>query len=522
MVSVLPKGGPYAAFQNGVRKEKETPTRGKGIEPQPLSPVRDHARRSDFQTKSREMMQYEGETELIPKQTSAHMAYHSHLDEKRNAPQKHRDPPGNSSTVPLASSFVRDSNTEGATKNGTISLQDNPKDSDINTNIDSLGADESTTEAITMKESSDSRQSAPNCQDNDASTLMGQLHVLSSGSHDEAKGESFTKHSDHFLLSASQEDDDNHDPETVSLVKSQASSALQWWQKNYASNQDVKVNKLVQNALLAPASVADDPEVSNSHPRLTTIESESHHEAFQQDFPTSLHSSKFPSAKEGLNGTREHVSVAEPIPQVTKTESQVSEHFSVEGSIFSGLDDFTLRSQSSSVAKSSVCNKEGEGQDNENQGGYLPWKMKMEAGSHTPPPPPQEHFGEVLDESQLLDTVNSDITSSVLAPEEGTKETSNGRYPVANNKEKRDSALVQLTRDSNLSSLPVSQEAIPSSANDDDPVSASRREADDVSLYSEQQAGGDKGFGTVFFKFGNSILESFNTICRVPGKYSWS
>ena len=144
----------------------------------------------------------------------------------------------------------------------------------------------------------------------------------------------------------------------------------------------------------------------------------------------------------------------------------------------------------------------------------------MESGSHTPPPPPQEHFGEVLDESQLLDTVNSDITSSVLAPEEGTKETSNGRYPVTNNKEKRDSALVQLTRDSNLSSLPVSQEAIPSSVNDDDPVSASRREADDVSLYSEQQAGGEKGFGSVFFKFGNSILDSFNTICRVPGKYS--
>lgn len=319
----------------------------------------------------------------------------------------------------------------------------------------------------------------------------------------------------------------------------QLSAALQWWQANYAQNQDENVNKLVEDAL-------------------TRLSSETSY-------------IKVPTPQ-GSVSQRESGKICDGDGQSIATD---------EGSIFSGLDETTKGN--SIISADETTDKADEA------GEVLPLTSAPVPATGTrnetsdrkdvtgnllaPPPPPQKHVGDVLDEGELLDTVNSDITSSVVALE-GGRDLGRSMVPTAMIKEEesvdikeendtdrsdkggksRSSHKTTFSDKSTMggrskSSGTASESAGTSTATGQSgkKSKASRNKAksrtpdrtcdkSDSRDVSEADASTeiplfhcsgdgprveskDSTLKAVFMKFGHSILDRFEIVCRGPGEY---
>ena len=303
----------------------------------------------------------------------------------------------------------------------------------------------------------------------------------------------------------------------------QLSAALQWWQMNYAQNQDQNVNKLVEDAL------------------------------------TRLSSAEVSQTKAPTTGSLQH-------RESGKSGDEDCQSFATdEGSIFSGLDDVV---KSNSIAGDEVIGKTD---------AVLDCPPSSYAPISPPPPPLQKHVGEVLDQYEVVDTVNSDITSSVIAvdgvrdscrsmqPSAMIKEeesvdvneendtdrsdkggksrsshkTSTTGLSTAGNNSKLSGTLFDFTgaptvavlndKQSNASQS-NSKTAAPDKSCEffrkTDSGDASEAEGSTaIPLFQCRSDGlklesADKSIKAVFMKFGHSLLDRFETACRGQGEYN--
>jgi hypothetical protein len=374
--------------------------------------------------------------------------------------------------------------------------------------------------------------------DNEASTLIGQLHVDSKGSHTDHEGSTLlgllgqlsedSKGSDNLLPKEFSEEDDGDGAQKVSRAK----NALNWWQKKYSRNQDENVNHIVEHSLTPTAlTVALDSQEGENDLR--------HNPKEKQSENSQMSSSK--------GATSEH-----------KTSSMYSD----EESVFSGLDDLTRSETDATSPSSSIASQKkpdmvpavlSNDLSAKSRGGIVITKSSRskESKSMAPPnPPPQEHCGEVLDESQLVDTVNSDITSSVIAAEganqavdwskksslviteEKSNEIAEEDETIPSNSPEEEvvkSLIAKSKSQSSRESSKKSQKKKKQSAKSERPEKSSKRVAravnQDEGAYRESrkeqpiEEEGDPIFSsTVFMRIGTAILDTFETVCRMPGK----
>ena len=288
---------------------------------------------------------------------------------------------------------------------------------------------------------------------------------------------------------------------------SQVSAALQWWQMNYAQNQDQRVNRLVEDALTRPSTLTSTGKTSTPN----------------VGEPPEIDSNKDP-------GKRASQSKYHPSNPQKKVEGSFDEE-----SLFSGLDEFA-RSDSLSISD------DKQALDEPRHSSHVQASKLMTAALQTnsapnkfqvPPPPPQKHVGEVLDESQLMDTVNSDITSSVVAGE-GAKDPAKNTYSSLVIKEEKseevdeenDTDKSERGGQSKTSLKKTKSRASAKSAKSRDSLKKLPKKklpeediSEGESLFDQDEFEGTKfSFQNVFINLGHTILDQFEYICRAPGK----
>ena len=312
----------------------------------------------------------------------------------------------------------------------------------------------------------------------------------------------------------------------------QLSAALQWWQANYAQNQDDNVNKLVEDALTRLSST------ETSHMKAPTPQAS----VSQREFGKSC------------DGDGQSIATD-------------------EGSIFSGLDE-TTKGNSITSADEADVKADVEHQAPQSSSGPVhtpgaPNETSAKTRLPAPPPPAQKHVGEVLDEGELLKTVNSDITSSIiarsLAPSAMIKEEESVDVKEENGNDWSDkggksrsshktissdrSTMGEKSKSSGTASesagtsTATGQSGTKSKASRDKAKSSApgrtmderlSRDVFDADVSTEIPLFHCSGDGprveskestikAVFMKIGHSILDKFEIVCRGPGEYrlSW-
>ena len=339
--------------------------------------------------------------------------------------------------------------------------------------------------------------------DQEGSTIFGQLQVGSKSSDESTMNtdeEAGTKTQDEF-----HPENVNRsavpDPETMS----QGSGTLQWWQKNYARTQDQNMNQLVEKALAEKEPVA------------------TYHKS------SAVYSDDDESVFSGLD-------------DITKSESTDSQQQQPE----------EATTKSSAPVPVPAFSRETTTENNVTS--------KVRKVQAPPPPPRQEHFGEVLDESALMNTVNSDITSSLLAGEgmrdfgrsrkyglvikeeksyditeendtdggdmggrsksslERTKSRGSAKSRESTSKS-RESATKKKSKQKTLTNF---EEIFFNQATEDHPPIADSVSCQVFSPRAPEEnppIEDNDSCQAVFMKFGNTVLDHLEAICRVPGEW---
>mmetsp|Transcript_8635 Transcript_8635/g.13309 ORF Transcript_8635/g.13309 Transcript_8635/m.13309 type:complete len:1179 (+) Transcript_8635:89-3625(+) len=333
---------------------------------------------------------------------------------------------------------------------------------------------------------------------------------------------------------------------------SQASDALQFWQKKYAFNQDDDVNRIVKKALM-PSAAATRAGLKSKHKpewistdlfeakkeksqvkstqQLTTLESEiGTHPWPQQD-----------EAKPGSSLPTDVFENIKPGNVKTSHEGSDDESSQFSGSLFSGLDESTFRS--AEFAKASAPFQGRDPLAISSMPKRQPFDVFPQAPIPPPPPPPRQgHCGELLDESELLATVNSDITSSILAGEGMYSAPENAldwnkRSTMVITEEASDDITTDQDRSQDAKSMSTgnrsgrskqSQQAdIKLLPSDPSQKSQDDKPSNDLDILEESIPANEpsqesseeenEGFGAIFM----NIIDSFSTLCRAPesGKF---
>jgi len=208
------------------------------------------------------------------------------------------------------------------------------------------------------------------------------------------------------------------------------SDALNWWQKKYAINQNDDINRMVKNAL-SPSTSDDGFKVVPIKKDRWNIRRKKknnlNEEKLQKDNRSSDDINQSQKQSKMALTDFENEFITQPWH---KRSSEVGNHnssnnnisnmdgfrknqegFSDEdsgcsGSLFSGIEDSTFHSKSSDFRKAKTRSHNRDPLS-------LTQTSRASAFPPPPPPPPQVPFERVLDGSQV-DTVNSDITSSLI------------------------------------------------------------------------------------------------------------
>lgn len=238
--------------------------------------------------------------------------------------------------------------------------------------------------------------------ENEGSTLIGQLHVDSKELDDMMAEDAADIRAEGDKLNQAQPPIED----TEKLPKaSRATKALSWWQKKYSRNQDQNVNEIVENSLTPISVTMAAKQESKEASQINNNNTEKQSERSEMDYLKGTKSNGVYSDEEsvfsGLDDlTRSPISARSPAPSIASPR-QEPEGRKILSPAFASSALSTGPKAETTSGKSSTAKKLKESQET----------------MAPPAPPPQEHFGEVLDESQLVDTVNSDITSSVIAAE---------------------------------------------------------------------------------------------------------
>jgi len=239
-------------------------------------------------------------------------------------------------------------------------------------------------------------------------TLIGEFHIKSSGSLEEQ--EERPKEVIRAPKSLLQGPDEQRQSPEKSLVS--ATTALQCLQKNNAGVQKVLTSsssKVITAKLQDPTTHDDTPKKSSrslSRVRNTIDEDDDIFGGIDEE---ALEAPKLFRSDHGATLQDSKSSKCKPAAKSNKNLDDQTETGS-RGSSFKSNNSFgedVFSGVSASVDSSNILNKLEYGKQ------YFASRLQKAP----PPPPPGSHFGTVLDGSAMLETVHSDITSSVLAGE---------------------------------------------------------------------------------------------------------
>jgi hypothetical protein len=280
---------------------------------------------------------------------------------------------------------------------------------------------------------------------------------------------------------------------------SQISVALQWWQQNYAQTQHESVNKSVEKALSSVSKIEDKSIAKETNP------------IFGEGY----------ISKKGCNGEVQsqaitgsnNVSIS--VKDEVKEEKDEASHD--EESIFSGLEDNNLAPPTS--LKETNLSTELNRDERVNVKSEKTFKRTKHLNPCIPPPPPQKHLGTLLDEIQMMSTVNSDITVSVAA-NEVLKETISNPLSESIKEEKFGNTKHPVEKED-----PFHNASISRSKNDNgenfvsEKIEGNGFKFDGTSeIQPDDETMGSSSIQAAFKRFGDKILDHFDFICRSPGK----
>jgi len=255
-------------------------------------------------------------------------------------------------------------------------------------------------------------------------TLIGEFHIKSSGSLEEQ--EERPKEVIRAPKSLLQGPDEQRQSPEKSLVS--ATTALQWWQNTYAWTQIEEINAAVQKALMSSSSKVvtaelQDPTTHDDTPKKSSRSLSRVRNTIDEDDDIfggideeALEAPKLFRSDHGATLQDSKSSKCKPAAKSNKNLDDQTETGS-RGSSFKSNNSFgedVFSGVSVSVDSSNILNKLEYGKQ------YFASRLQKAP----PPPPPGSHFGTVLDGSAMLETVHSDITSSVLAGETSNTQNS--------------------------------------------------------------------------------------------------